>query len=78
MGPGARLTGMISELNQSSTAPHDLKLSFHGHIGGPIILLGIMFLSNVRNIFAQQGKPAVCLCLMKHDQRTAWSRLILY
>lgn len=43
MGPGARLTGMISGLNRSSTAPLDLKLSFYGHIGGPIILLGIMF-----------------------------------
>lgn len=43
IGPGARLTGMISGLNQSSTALLDLELSFHGHIGGPIILLGIMF-----------------------------------
>lgn len=68
---GPRLIGMISETRPVKHCPTYLKLSSVATLWTIVFTIGNHVLSNVRDIFAQQGKLAVCLCVMKHGQRVA-------
>lgn len=57
---GPQLTGMISETRPVKHCPTYLKLSSRGRTVDIVLTTGNHVLSNARDIFAQQGKRAVC------------------